>query len=246
MITRMVRTPGTKDLPGVWKHLRFEPGKGFSGNSEETSRQHAELLKAFPGVRAIVLHLRGQTGEHPHLHVWWESDISGGIVSESVRKRLRSYNDVFTKYSGQMMWSMRNHDNYEIWCKYVCKNGSHQVLLGDELLLATSVESKQLLVAEPYTPQPYDKVILKKPTAEERLIKYCESLGWVRGDHFHPEQGTGYWQRESKRAVIDYSNNRVNNGQLVYMVRNVMFVFGDEDVKKWLRENTGREINFFS
>lgn len=240
----MVRT--APDLPGEWKHLRFEPGKGISGNSEEITRQHAEVLTTFPGVKGIVLHLRGQKGEHPHLHVWWVSDISGGITSDAVRKRLKSFNDVFKQYHGQRMWSARNHDNYEAWATYVTNNGSHEVIKGDEELLSLSLQSKQF-IATPTTITSSDKVVRKRPNAEERLIAFCEAeYEWEKGNVFHIEHPRTYWVEKSKEAVIEYSNGRVHNNQLLAMTRNVMYVFGDKQVKDRLKVEIGHTINFLS
>lgn len=228
-----------QDPPGAEKHLRLEPGK------RETAIEHAELLKGFSGVKAIVLHLRGKTGEHPHLHVWWESDISGGVTNQTVKNHLKAYNAAFGSYSGQQMWSMRNHNSYETWCNYVLKNGSHQVLLGNPELLAQSVEAKLLITAEPLSPETPVRII-KKPTAEERLMRFCENeLHWVRGNHFHLGHGTAYWQREARSAVVTHTNNRLNNAQLQAQVRNVMYVFGDDDVKDYFKMHVGESVNFF-
>lgn len=227
------------DPPGVDKHLRFEPG------TRELANAHAELLKGFSGVKAIVLHIRGKKGEHPHLHVWWESDISGGVTNQTVKNHLKAYNAVFSTYSGQQMWSMRNHDNYEAWSNYVTANGSHVVMLGDEDLIALSVKAKMLIAAQPLSPEPV-RVIVKKPTSEERLMRYCETeMNWVRGDHFHLGHGTAYWQKHAKRAVVSHTNNRLNNAQLQAQVRNVMYVFGDDEVKEYFKEHVGDNINFF-
>lgn len=227
-----------QDPPGAEKHLRLEPGK------RETAIEHAELLKGFSGVKAIVLHLRGKTGEHPHLHVWWESDISGGVTNQTVKNHLKAYNAAFGSYSGQQMWSMRNHNSYETWCNYVLKNGSHQVLLGSPELLAQSVEAKQLIAAEPLSPETPVRII-KKPTAEERLIRYCETeLQWKRGAHFTVSDLMSQIVDKSRRAVIEYSNARVHNNQLLAMTRNVMYVFGDDDVKETIKADLGKNFAY--
>lgn len=226
------------DPPGVDKHLRFEPG------TRELAEAHAELLKGYSGVKAIVLHIRGKKGEHPHLHVWWESDISGGVTNQTVKNHLKAYNAVFSTYSGQQMWSMRNHDNYEAWSNYVTNNGSHVVMLGDEALIALSVQAKMLVAAQPLSPEPV-RAIIKKPTAEERLIRYCETeLQWKRNAHWTVNDLMSKIVDQSRRAVIEYSSARVHNNQLLAMTRNVMYVFGDDDVRETIKSDLGKNFQY--
>lgn len=243
----MVRAPGEKDESGEWKHIRLEPGKKFPGKSEETARQHAELLKTCNGVKAIVLHITGKTGEHPHLHIWWVSDISGGITNEGLRKRLRSFNDVFATYSGNAMWRIKNHNDYQNWAHYVTRNTSHQVLLGDEKLLGLSVLQKQMVKPEPYTPLPTDKVIRKKPTSREKLLSYCTSeLGWEVGNQFHLAHGQNHIYKLARDAAADYANGNLYHNQWIALTRTIIYTYGDDDVKDLIRSAGPTESQIFS
>lgn len=231
---QMVRS---EDPPGDVKHLRF-------GRPD-----HLEEIKQFPGVKAIVLHKKGKTGEHPHLHVWWEGEKAA--TNQTIRNHFKKqFPAIFGTdlYSGQQNWSFRNHDSWEVWAKYVCGNTSHEVLLSYRDLDAVSVNAKNLIVATPITAS--KPVILKKrPTAEERLIAYAVTeRKWEKGNHF--KNATHHnWNQvadEARECVLEYANGRVHNTQLIAMVRNLMWVFSDAENREVLSKTLGAQINFFN
>jgi len=78
-----------------------------------------EVIKQFPGW-AVVQHLGGKNGEHPHYHIW--CDHSGSpITAQTVRNRLKKF-PAFSTISGNGDWSIRAHDNFDIWASYVMTN----------------------------------------------------------------------------------------------------------------------------
>lgn len=214
------------DTPSPLKHLRF--GK--------ISPQLSDILIGFPGVKSIVLHTHGAKGEHPHYHVWWEGDT---ITNETIRNRLRKHNDIFKSYSGQNEWSCRPHDSFETWAAYVQRNKTHQVLW-------TSVDMPppkdviELVIATPQTPQintPVPRV--KKLTSEERLINYCiveEGFKYNQWGKPHYEVIEYRTQMHDKIAetLVAYANGRLDQRQMVYMGRNIMYTFADLDLKEFL------------
>lgn len=213
------------DPPGPVKHLRT------------SHPEHGDIIKDFPGVKAIVLHTHGKVGEHPHIHIWWEGEACS---NQTIRNRLKKFNDVFTSYGGQNDWSFRNHDSWEAWKTYVCKNPTHQVVMGPDDLRESSNKAKLVVPVAPVTYTVTTRV--KKPTAEERLMRFCETeLMWVQGAQFNDVNMAKVIDM-CRRAVIDYSNGRVHNNQLIAMTRNVAYVFGDNTVKNHLRDFLGANL----
>lgn len=215
-----------EDPPGGVKHLRFG------------SPDHVSLIKGFPGVKAIVLHKMGKTGEHPHLHVWWEGDV---VTNQTIRNHLKKFDAVFMSYKSQNDWSFRNHDSWEAWAAYVTKNPSHEVLV--PYLDLEEVSKQASLVVPKVSAATYTVTTrVKKPSAEERLMTYCErELQWVKDSQF-TDLNMKKVTDLCRVAVIDYSNGRLHNNQLIAMTRNVMFVFGDNSVKNHLRDVLGANL----
>lgn len=215
-----------EDPPGGVKHLRFG------------SPDHVSRIKEFPGVKAIVLHKMGKAGEHPHLHVWWEGDV---VTNQTIRNHLKKFDDVFKSYKSQNDWSFRNHDSWETWAAYVTKNPSHEVLVS--YLDLDEVSKKASLVVPKASVTTYTVTTrVRKPTAEERLMNYCErELHWVKGEQFSDVK-IDMVVDQCRRAVIDYSNGRLHNNQLIAMTRNVMYVYGDLSVKNHLRDILGANL----
>lgn len=227
----MVRS---EDPPGRDKHLRF-------GHFTELL---SSVLVGFPGVKSIVLHTHGAKGEHPHLHVWWSGEKA--VTNQTIRDRLKKYNALFLQMKSQNDWSFRNHDSYGAWATYVQRNKTHKVLHGD--LPAPEPELPTVIMSPPQTPiiaAPVRRV--KKLTAEERLINYCKvECGfvhnqWSLGNYELGEQRDKMITK-ARRAVVAYANGRLHNNQLIAMIRNVMYVFADEDLRDALGENWAASI----
>lgn len=232
----MVRS---QDTPGADKHLRF--GKYTEALSA--------LLVGFPGVKSIVLHTHGATGEHPHLHVWWQGEKA--VTNQTVRDRLKKYDQYFLAMKSQNDWSFRNHESYDTWAAYVQRNKTHKVLHGE------LPPPKDIIMLEiPNTPAPAapsapPPVKIKKLTAEERLINYClreEGFKYGQWGLAHYELGSDYRSKmfaDVKRALITYANGRLDNRQIVYMGRNIMWHFADEDLRDVFTRNWAAEAEKF-
>lgn len=169
-----------EDSPGLVKHVRF--GK--------VSDDALTALRDFPGVKAIVLHTHGKTGEHPHWHVWVE--LTEPATNQTIRNRLKRIS-AFSSYSGQNDWSFRNHDSWDAWSRYVIKNPTHKVLLnhldlnelseaanGEYAALvapATAIEHVGAVAHVAYTVQKPRR----KASMRELFIEHLRKIGWVDG-----------------------------------------------------------------
>lgn len=225
-----------EDPRGSDKHLRF----GHYTEELTTS------LIAFPGVKAIVLHTHGTKGEHPHLHVWWSADA---VTNQTIRNRLKAYDDRFKLMNSQNDWSFRNHEDYDAWAAYVQRNKTHKVLYG--VLPAPVPEPIQLVAPSPVTPFiPAPTPRIKKLTAEERLINYC-----IREEGLqHNQWGLAHYEIiENKQKIHDtvsdilgaYAHGRLTNQQAIYMGRNVIWTFADPDLKAHLNREFTKDARKF-
>lgn len=217
----MVRS---EDPPGTTKHLRF-------GNFTQAL---ADTLVGFPGVKSIVLYTHGAKGEHPHFHVWWSGDE---ITNQTVRNRLKAYDTRFALLKGQNDWSIRNHDSYEKWAAYVQHNKTHKILHGE---LPPPPVQLPTIMPEPFTPQVI--VIRKKPTAAEKLINYCLTEEgftlnqWTEGMYNNDLIKAKLKGRVAK-ALVTYSNGRLDDRQMVSMGRHIIYHFSDEGLKEQLEQH---------
>lgn len=223
------------DTPSPMKHLRF--GKIVTGLSD--------ILSSFPGVKSIVLHTHGKSGEHPHYHVWWEGE---SCTNETIRNRLRRHNDVFKSYSGQNDWSCRPHDSFEMWAAYVQRNKTHTVLW-TTVDMPPPKDTIELVIATPQTPviqAPAPRV--KKMTEKERLINYFIMEEGFRPNRYtqsHFEPGSPHISRimkEVRDGLFAYADGRLSNNQLEYMGRHIMYHFADEDLKEALADNWASQV----
>lgn len=219
------------------KHLRI--GK--------VSESALEALKVVDGVKAIVLHKRGKKGEHPHWHVWMEV---GDISHEAVRKRLRKH-AVFATYSGNEDWSLRDHDSYDKWAKYVMDNPSAEVLLDNpESPLPPPVAIP--VVASAAAQSGGAIVVLKKPTDRTpqrvRFVKHLELKGWTTDCIKH-------WNLYEKldeliEELTDWSENAFTTPNGAATVQHALWTFSDvtarNTIKEKNKESLRKSIRLFS
>jgi len=223
-----------EDPPGAVKHVRF--GK--------TSEAILEALKAYPGVKAIVLHTHGKKGEHPHYHIWWEGETP--ITNQTLRNRLKATSPVFEKFSGQNDWSFRNHDSWDAWASYVVSNLSHKVLQPYKDLDDKSKASKVLdLVitpgATPATLKVQAPVRTMKLPMREKFIQYLKNeRKWVPNEQFsvHSEQSLAEFQNECIDAATEFWEMAFTIPEGSRMVRHALWVFSSDEIRKsWLEKN---------
>lgn len=225
----------SEDPPGKVKHVRF-------GKISDDILTH---LTTFPGVRAIVLHKSGKTGEHPHYHIWWETDLP--VTNQTFRNRLKAHHDVFKSFNGQRDWSFRNHDSWSAWANYVTSNLSHEVLLDYQDLKAVS-DSKSvigLVVAElpsgaGTTAHEAVKYTIQKPkksvAMKDKFLQYAiNELHWER-DSF-PMSDLNYWVNKVGRAANRYFHNGLPSLQMAVVIEHAVYEFGNDDVKDHIDEN---------
>jgi len=210
----MVRS---EDPPGAIKHLRF------GSNSPDL----VTALETFSGIKCIVLHTHGKKGEHPHLHVWYEGDE---VTNQTVRNRLKKHNDsIFGQCKNQNDWSMRNHDSWETWAAYVCKNLTHRVLLSYRDIETVSEAAQQCpIVAEgPLHNNPPPAIVIKKNLPmRTRFINHLEhEKGWIKGERNPTPE-------EVIKAAIHYWEAAFTNPEGIRMCRYALYVFSDYETNE--------------
>lgn len=224
----------SEDPPGNIKHLRF--GK--------ISDAAYKALIVFPGIKSVVLHTHGAKGEHPHWHVWWIGDKA--VTNQTIRDRLKKLPE-FKDYSGQNDWSFRNHDSFTKWAEYVTDNLSHKVLLDHEDLAARSLlKAMAPLVtvgAQPPPPTVSPPMGTSRKSAsrlrwDEKMCIDAETrLLWKRDEQFSitaVEAGTAI--KAVQKQVVSFMRSRINNNEAVKYARNMLYEFGDDDVKEYMEE----------
>jgi hypothetical protein len=247
-----------EDPPGADKHLRF--GK--------ISPDLLEILKEFPGVRAVVLHTHGKTGEHPHYHVFWSGKAT---TNQTIRNRLKAFNPIFQAYSGQNDWSFRNHDSYPKWVAYVTDNPTHKVELSDEQFdtIFDEIPKVPIVADSPLrnsTPITTDTIVhissprKKQLTSEEKMIAFITreyqwklNQQWTLSkvqelapkdtpDRLIRHQAFLEYSRICAEKVVHYGSGRFYNNQLIALTRNVMYLFGDDDLRDTLAAELASRI----
>jgi len=220
----------SEDIPGNVKHLRF-------GKISDTA---LDCLKSYPGIKAIVLHTHGEKGEHPHWHVWWIGDKP--VTNQTVRNNLKKL-PAFETYSGQNDWSFRNHDSFPTWADYVTSNISHKVLLEYEDLTARSLLKRvvPLVVSGAPHVSPPKGIATRSPSRlrwDEKMCLDAEvRLLWKRDAQFTLEMVQyGHAVKAVQKQVTSFMRSRVNNNEAVKYARNMLYEFGDEEVKEYMEE----------
>jgi len=221
----------SEDPPGDVKHLRF-------GKISETA---LAVLIGYPGIKSIVLHTHGAKGEHPHWHVWWIGDKP--VTNQTIRDRLKKLPE-FKDYSGQNDWSFRNHDSFPKWAEYVTSNLSHKVLLEylDIAELSSKAKILPIVIGSP-SGTAVTPVIPGLPRKSPSRLRWDEKmcldaeirLLWKRNEQFSLQSVEyGHAIKAVQKQVISFMRARVNNNECVKYARNVLYEFGDEDVKEYL------------
>lgn len=228
------------DPPGTLKHIRF--GK--------ISPEIYEALVGIPGVKSVVLHKYGKKGEHPHWHVWWEGDEP--ITNQTWRNRAHKLPALST-LKGNPDWSIRNHDSWEAWSTYVTTNLSHEVLLPYKDIETISAQAKVITLASPVTPVipgPTKKAVKSESRMrwDERICYDAETrLGWKRDSQFSLESLYDHSVDtfgKIERQVFAFMRGRVNNYEAVKYTRNLLYEFGDDDVKDYLQRKVFEKISW--
>lgn len=232
-----------EDSPGLVKHVRF--GK--------VSDDALSALRDFPGVKAIVLHTHGKTGEHPHWHVWVE--LTEPATNQTLRNRLKRIS-VFAGYSGQNDWSFRNHDSWESWSRYVVKNPSHQILLEhlDLKELSDAVHGEYASLVAPATvvehvgAEAHVAYTIQKPrrkaAMKDLFVEHLRKLGWKEGCI----NMINYHNRKNDLIdlLTDFWHNAFTTNNGCVAIETAMWEFVDPDALEYLksknRESLGKNL----
>lgn len=237
-------TPAPQPQPQLSTHGRMAKHLRLGKVSEDA----LEVLKTVEGVKAIVLHKRGKKGEHPHWHVWMEV---GEISHEAVRKRLRKH-AVFATYSGNEDWSLRDHDSYDKWAKYVMDNPSAEVLLDNPESPLPPKAAIPIVAASGGASAASAIVVLKKPTDRTpqrvRFVKHLELKGWTTDCIKH-------WNLFEKldeliEELTDWSENAFTTPNGAATVQHALWTFSDitarNTIKEKNKESLRKSIRLFS
>lgn len=224
----MVRS---EDPPGTMKHLRF--GK--------ISPEICEALMKAPGVKSIVRHEGGAKGgafkEHPHFHVWFESDTP--ITNQTVRNRLSKLPE-FATHKGQNDWSFRNHDSYLKWCEYVCRNTT-ATLIKFEDELSKIYENEKLIdksLPKDSTIQHIEglqevvKHVPKKSRAQREQLRehLIETWKWKVNGQFGIKNYTSA-KLMCKSRIIDWYSGWLDDRDGIRMMRFLLYTFADDELR---------------
>ena len=231
----------SKDIPGNQKHIRFG----------RISPELYDKLVTFPGVKSVVLHIIGKTGEHPHWHIWWEGEP---ITNVTWQNRWNKFIEPLPRYYGNGDWGFRNHDSWDAWAKYVTRNVSHKVLLGYKDIATISEQARIISLASPETPVtpvipgPGSKAVKSQSRMrwDEKICFDAETrLGWKRNAEFSLSSlEDGLAQKQVERQVSSFMVMRINNNDGVKYARNLMYEFGDEDVKEYMERKVWEKISW--
>lgn len=230
-----------EDPPGKVKHIRL--GK--------ISPEIYSALVGFPGVKSIVLHAGGSKGgsykEHPHYHVWYESESEQ--TNQTIRNKLKKLPE-FAEFSGQQDWSFRNHDSWETWASYVCKNQTHKVLLEYRDLLDVS----KLIIHHEVPKLTYEEavkaevaVIKKKASRAERwkLKDYLiETWNWKENAQFHTGDLNGAINI-CKARITSWYSGWLDDRDGIRMLRFLLYTFATDELRDELSFNISKNWDSF-
>lgn len=231
------------DPPATAHHLRLEVAD---------LSQFIEPLKTFPWSKAIVCHQSGKTGEHPHLHIFFQ--LERELTRVALKNRLKAHHDVFKSLYGQSQWSFRPHDSYTIWCKYVCKNLSHSIIKSDEELDTIHEEAPQVPIVangplQSSNVPPARAIVVRKSRAmRDRFISYLEKeRNWKIGEHFiiTAETPASYWgqcEREVIEAATEYWEAAFSFPEGERMCRYALYKFSCEEMREVIKDKMVERI----
>lgn len=223
-----------EDPPGRIKHIRL--GK--------ISPEIYTALVGVPGVKSIVQHAGGSKGgsykEHPHYHVWYESERAQ--TNQTIRNILKKLPE-FATFSGQNDWSFRNHDSFEIWCQYVIKNPSYQVLLTHPTLQTIILTQKPpvvVLKTDKIEHITHDEAVhaevavIKQRASRAERWKLKEFLKdtwqWEENAQFTDTDMTRA-RNECKAQIIKWYSGWLDDRDGIRMLRFLMYTFGTDALR---------------
>lgn len=216
------------------------------------------LWKAFPGVRAIVLHMNGKEAERPHYHIWFESDVPR--TNEAIKKRLRSYSPVFDKPFSDWKFTLGSEgiSNFVKWSNYVI-DGSK----GSKVLYETPDETHPPLPDFPVVASggagaseasygaseasaaPIKYTIQKARRSESMRSKFVTFLKTEL--HWERESITLYnrvtKKKEMIHALVDFWENAFTTPQGAACIEHAMWYFADEELGKELKDRAVTRLN---
>lgn len=211
------------------------------------SNEMLELWKAFPGVRAIVLHLKGPRSERPHYHIWME--LAEPMTNEKVKNQLREYNVRFAKPFSDWKFTIGNEgqSHFVTWSNYVV-NASK----GSRVLYETPDETHPPLpefpivaaggagTAEAAVPV----VVLKKPSARApqrvQFVAHMKTLGWKDEEIRHHNKSEKL--EELIKELTEWSENAFTTPNGAVIVQHALWCFADPIVRNMIVESNKAAI----
>lgn len=205
--------------------------------THKVSNEILEIWKTFPGIRAVVLHLRGKRSESPHYHIWWEGDT---LTNQAVKDRLKKHNEIFNSYKSQNDWSFRAHDSFPAWSNYVVNGAKGSMVLHEtpddthpplpEIPVVAVGGAGASASAAPAT------VRLPSNRAPQRVrfVAYLRSeLNWKEGD-------VKAWNMYEKLDEIvseltEWSENAFTTPNGAVVVQHALWTFADESARNILK-----------
>lgn len=205
------------------------------------SAEMLELWKAFPGVRAIALHLRGARSERPHYHIWMEFEEP--ITNEKVKDRLRDYNIKFAKPFCDWKFTLGNEgqSHFVTWSSYVM-NASK----GARVLYETPDDTHPKLPEIPVLPVggaggaavAAAPTVVRAPSNRApqrvRFVAYLKTKGWEEGCI----KNWNMYEKldELTEELTDWAENAFTTPNGAVVVQHALWVYGDEIVRNMIKQ----------
>jgi len=229
--------PSIKDVPSENKHIRFEV--------PEIDELAKELIQ-FPGTHSVVQHTAGKKGEHPHLHVFYKNPKERPEKMAAVRDRIKKApaSPIMNKLYGNSQISIRAHDSYDNWVKYVCENQSHKVIHGPPELYEKSEEIKKGSVLNlPLLAQQIGvsgKVVVvkdKKVPMRQKFIMFLENeKQWEKNKTINLSNYDNMIEKITD-YLTDFWENAFTFPEGMRMVEYARYYFADEDIADKIRKD---------
>jgi hypothetical protein len=204
------------------------------------SNEICEIWKAFPGVRAIVLHLRGAKSERPHYHIWCEFETE--LKNSEVKDQLRAHNIMFAPPFQNWKFTVGNEgiEHFKAWSNYVVDAGKGSVVLY-ETPDETHPKLPELPVLPPASGASSAAATLSvRSSASSRAPQRVRFVNYLKAD-LNWEPGTiKQWNIHEKteeliNELTEWSENAFTTPNGAVMIQHALWVFSDDVARNYLK-----------
>ena len=199
-----------------------------------------EVWKAWPFVRAIVLHLRGKLSERPHYHIWVE--LSEEMTNDKAKALLRAYHTKFAAPFQNWKFTHGNEgvEHFKAWADYVV-----DATKGSVVLYETPDETHPKLPDIPILPatgggSAAASAVVVRPAASSRAPQRVRFVNYLKSDLNWREGDIKHWQIHEKcEEIINeltvWSENAFTTPNGAAIVQHALWAFADEVARNHLK-----------